>query len=296
MSAGPVPGADRRRSRDLWQAVETVHSVAYFSPETPAAATELGLVGFWMGYVGFRAAPMGPVAPGVVEAVFFNFHRRRVDRAVPEAWRRADPGDMVRVRAAAAAASLRRLLGGGAETLADAVGPTLRAAVEGASPHGRPLFAANRDVAWPSDPVAALWQATTSLREHRGDGHVSLLTAAGLTGCEALVLFSRSEGIDPGLLATSRAWSDDEWAATAGALRRRGLCDGGGLSAEGRALRREIEERTDELAWTAYAGLPGADVDAALGALEGPARRIAAAGELPFPNPIGLPRPAAAGP
>ena len=51
--------------------------------------------------------------------------------------------------------------------------PLLRDVVGNASPFGRPLFAANRDVDAPPDPVAALWQAATTLREHRGDGHVA---------------------------------------------------------------------------------------------------------------------------
>jgi hypothetical protein len=36
----------------------------------------------------------------------------------------------------------------------------------------------------PKGRVSALWQAATSLREHRGDGHVAVLTAEGLNGFE----------------------------------------------------------------------------------------------------------------
>jgi hypothetical protein len=41
---------------------------------------------------------------------------------------------------------------------------------------------------WPDEPLAALWQATTLLREHRGDVHITVLSAAGVTGRECNVL------------------------------------------------------------------------------------------------------------
>jgi hypothetical protein len=53
-----------------------------------------------------------------------------------------------------------------------------------------PLFSANRSLALPDDPVERLWQLCTSLREHRGDGHVAALTAKGLDGLEAHVLIA----------------------------------------------------------------------------------------------------------
>ena len=47
--------------------------------------------------------------------------------------------------------------------------PVLGSAIDRATVAGRPLFAANREVAEPDDPVAALWQLATTHREHRGD-------------------------------------------------------------------------------------------------------------------------------
>ena len=70
-------------ARELWHRLEVVNAVTYFSPESRDAAERIGLKGFWMGYFAFRAAPMGPVTPGVVEATFFNFHPERVRRAIP---------------------------------------------------------------------------------------------------------------------------------------------------------------------------------------------------------------------
>ena len=49
------------------------------------------------------------------------------------------------------------------------------------------------------------------LREHRGDGHVAALVAAGLDGCQALVLFALSEALPVPMFLDSRGWSADEW-------------------------------------------------------------------------------------
>ena len=64
--------------------VETIHAVTYFDPIATEATTAAGLTGFWMGYFGARAAPMGPVAAGVVEATFFDSRAGFVRRWVPE--------------------------------------------------------------------------------------------------------------------------------------------------------------------------------------------------------------------
>ncbi|RLE25405.1 MAG: hypothetical protein DRJ50_03010 [Actinobacteria bacterium] len=286
---------DPTTTRSLWHQLETINAVAYFTDECRAAATELGLKGFWMGYFACRAAPMGAVPAGVCEATFFNFHPSRVQRAIPEAWVLADPADVVVARSIAATAALRRLLPDGkAELLANSVLPALRATIGVADPAGRPLFGANRDVLVPDDPVAALWQAATTLREHRGDGHVALLTSAGLDGCEVHVLFAAGQGIDPLLFQQSRGWSPDDWAAATERLAARDLITvEGSLTETGRHLREKIEDHTDTLAGAPYAAL-GEPALAELLDLLGPAAdRIAASGDLTFPNPMGLPDPRA---
>jgi hypothetical protein len=232
-----------------------------------------------MGYFACRAAPLGPVGPGPVQAMFFSFHPQRVERALPDAWTYASPAEVLDARASAAAAALRRLLPD-AEALARAILPTLDTAITQARAGGRPLFAANRDAARPDDPVAALWHAATTLREHRGDGHVALLTAAGLDGCEALLLFAATEGMPRAMFERSRGWSPEDWSAASERLDSRGV--------DGRALRAEIEGRTDDLAFEPYRRI---DVDRLLELLTPARERIAAAGDITFPNPMGLPPP-----
>ncbi len=288
---------DPALARSLWHHLETVNAVTYFSPECREAPARLGLKGFWMGYVACRAAPLGPVAPGLVEAAFFSFHRDRVRRALPDAWSLAHPDDVVAARANSAAAALRRLLGGdAAEQLARQVLPTARDAIARADPGGRILFAANRDVVASGDPVAELWQATTTLREHRGDGHVALLVAAGLDGCEAHALVVASEGGSPELYRQSRGWSEADWQEARVRLVDRGLLTGDGdATGPGRPLRADLERRTDQLAARPYAALGPERVAELIEALGPARRRITAAGEIAFPNPMGLPPPPAEG-
>ncbi|NOX29295.1 MAG: hypothetical protein GXP35_04490 [Actinobacteria bacterium] len=55
--------------------------MTYFAPESRQAAKDVGLRGFWLGYFGFRAAPLGAVTAGVVEASFYNFAPSMVARS-----------------------------------------------------------------------------------------------------------------------------------------------------------------------------------------------------------------------
>ena len=91
---------------------EPLHAVTYFAPECRDAPAALGLRGFWRGYFAGRAAPMGAVPAGVVEATFFNFHPTMVRKAVPAVWDVAPPSQLVRARATGAAAALRRMVPG----------------------------------------------------------------------------------------------------------------------------------------------------------------------------------------
>jgi len=94
--------------RALWVRAETVQAVTYFADESRAAAASCGMKGFWMGYFGFRAAPLGAVPADVVTDAFYNFAPRMVERAIPDAWSFATPESLVRARSRAAMAALRK--------------------------------------------------------------------------------------------------------------------------------------------------------------------------------------------
>lgn len=279
-----------RPARELWRLVEPVHAVTYFSPEPLAALREAGYRGFWMGYFAGRAAPLGRPSAELVHALFHNFSFAHVARAVPDAWGFAPPGAALDARLRGSVAALRRQIGSDADpaAIAHAADLATRAAVS-APTEGRALYAANRALPVPDEPIARLWHAATLLREHRGDGHVAALTAAGVGGRASHVLHALATGTPAGVYATARGLDDDEWATVLAGLRERGLVgEDGGLSAAGRALKDGVEEVTDDLAATALEVLGDDDLDELLSALAPLRAAVVAAGDIPVRSPMGL--------
>ncbi|GAA2417900.1 hypothetical protein GCM10010420_55330 [Streptomyces glaucosporus] len=278
-----------RTARALWALIEPVHAVTYFAPQARSAFEAAGLRGFWRGYFAGRAAPLGAVGPGPVTAAFFGFAPAMVARAVPDVWTRAAPGRVLRARQDGAEAALARLLAGH-EPLVEEAAALLTPVAGELDCAGRVLAAANQDLPPPRSAAGRLWHAATVLREHRGDGHVAAWVAAGLDGCETLVLRS---GIDlpRTALQPNRGWSDHQWQAARDRLVARGrLASDGTATPAGRRIHRRVEEATDRAAARPWQTLDPAAADRLHRLLAPLARACAAA--LPFPNPIGLPRPA----
>lgn len=287
-------------ARRMWRLYEPVHAVTYFTPAARAAYEQAGLRGFWRGYFAGRAAPLGPVGPGPVQATFFGFRRQMIERALPDVWSRLAPPDALRARLDGARRALADALGearatpgSGEDPAAGEAGLTeaaalLRAAAETVELAGRPLAAANLDLPWPDDPLGTLWQAATVLREQRGDGHVAALLVHGLDGAESLV-WRAAIDVDRTVLQPARGWSDDEWAAARERLAARGwLAPDGTATATALTARDEIERITDDLAAGPWRRL-GEDRVARLAELLRPVSTAAAAA-ISYPNPIGLPR------
>jgi hypothetical protein len=106
------------------------------------------------------------------------------------------------------------------------------------------------------------------------------------------VLFAATTGVEPELLRANRGWSEDDWAAAAGRLRERGLLGDDGLaSITGSTRHDEIEQRTDELAVQPYRALTAEELDDLLRDARRLSNAITASGDIPFPNPMGLPPP-----
>jgi hypothetical protein len=274
--------------------IEPYHAVTYFNPESDDAYAEIGLRGFWRGYFAGRAAPLGPVGPGVVTASFFGFEPGFVARALPSIWSIVTPKAAIEARMRGADRALRRLLGTEISSPALAEAAALaRRATDGARSHGRPLFAANAELDWPSDPHLVLWHAATLIREHRGDGHVAALSVAGLHPCEAHVSQVAASGAGLETIQPYRGWADADWAMGVEQLRSRGWLDDddGHLTPQGRAGRDEIEATTNRLAMGPLERL-GTEGTAHLLALLAPiADRLVRTDAIRYPNPIGVPLP-----
>jgi len=277
-------------ARHLYDRFEPVHAVTYFAPEARAALDNLGYRGFWMGYFAARSAPLGQAAPEVVTAVFYNFAPWRVAKALPAAWEIAGPRAALRAREDSAVAALRRY------GLADDENVRTAARLAGdaarqASVAGRPLFAANLALPWPTEPVAALWHATTLLREHRGDGHVAVLAAADVSGRESTVLHAAAGAVPADYMKRTRHYDDAEWRACERSLIARGLlADDGSLTAAGRELKSHVETTTDKLALHAFDGLGDGEVEALSDALTPIARTVIDNGDMPAVTPMSLRR------
>ncbi|MGW0816363.1 SCO6745 family protein [Streptomyces viridiviolaceus] len=255
---------DGRAARRCHNALNSLHSTHYFSPDLGREVGALGITDPRAVNFAVRAAALGPVGAGTVAATFYNYKYELVARHVPAVWATAGPDQVLAARARAVDATLRRLLGEEAVAsaeMAEAARLALRAA-EGCSRSARPLYSAHADLPVPEEPHLAYWHAATLLREHRGDGHLAALMAAGLDGLEALVTHTATgKGMAPKWVFSTRGWTREEWDAATARLRDRGLLDGSGeLTERGVALREEIERETDRLDAAPYAHLGEKDV------------------------------------
>ena len=168
-------------------------------------------------------------------------------RAIPGVWDLITPQEAIAVREAGAAAALRRLLDG-REARRRRQRACCGGAVQDLDFAGRVLSAANAELPVSADPLTRLWQATTVLREHRGDGHFAALAAADIDGCEAVVLRCAKD-ISRELMQPVRGWTDEQWAAAAARLVERGwVGEDGTLTAAGRAAHDAVEAATDQAA------------------------------------------------
>ncbi len=124
-----------------------------------------------------------------------------VARALPACWDVVAPETLCRVRAIAAADALSEVCRTEARSELVAALPLLRRAVAACGGDGRVMAGANRSL-WPiiapalgTAGLGEAWQACTTLREHRGDGHTAALVANGLSGLESHLLAAATKAI-----------------------------------------------------------------------------------------------------
>ena len=274
--------------RTFWQAIEIIHDVVYFAPDTKQRYEAIGLKGYWMGYFASRSAALGTPAPEVVVALFHGFAPRMVHRALPDAWSMASRDDVLATR-------LDHARGALAPGLADAdverLAKELTAIWTSLDFAGKGLAAAHASLPLPDDPIGRLWHAATILREYRGDCHVAILTSAGLDGAAANAL-AVADGRGVPNQREMRGWTEDEWAEAYERLRRRGWTDEFAAIAEsGRAARTQLEDATDRVSAGSFDEEAQARTITIEDALVSTARAIAASGVMQFPNPVGVRAP-----
>lgn len=277
--------------RRMWHLLEPLHAVVYYAPEAFEEAAALGYATDerWPSYFAWRAAPLGAAGAEQVTGTFHSFSPAMTGAYIPAGWSVATPDAVLAARSRAVDRAYRALFGDRVEgpELAEAAALVRRAA-RAADVTGRPLAAANAALPWPDAPHLALWQASTVLREHRGDGHVAALVAAGLDPVESLVSFAAVGAARPEVFA-SRGWSAREWEAARGRLAGRGLLEADGTATDaGRALRAEVERRTDEAASGPWRAL-GTEERERLAELLGPLWvEVIGSGLLPSETTLGI--------
>ena len=284
-------------TRELWQATEAVHAVAYFAPEVADAVAAAGVPGWWRGYFAGRAAPMGVTDPSVVIALFANFAPGMVERCLPSAWKGAGPREVLAARTEGLVAAFRRFdEPDGALTAAlEPVLDLLDRAADRAPTLGRPLAAAwarhrDRVLTGPGEPSPAMraWLATTVLREQRGDAHVAAVANAGLDGCEVLVTMVGTGRVPAEMLREARGWTADEWQSATDRLVARGLVHPDGrLTSAGMALRIALEDVTDRASTVAWAALDDDERTEVHRALRPVGTLLAERVPIRVPNPMG---------
>ncbi len=273
IDAPDVTGTPARRLRD---ALEPIATQGWWSPQAGARLDALG-VDFLPGYVWGRAAALGSPTASVVAATFGVFEPGLI-AAVYEAGSALVPReDILAAREDGGTASVA--------AVADpddcaAVADPLLAVLAELDGLGRPLFSAWRSLPVPTSPAGRLWRAAELVREHRGDGHLAALVAAGLTAVEANVLTERWLGFGLGEYSATRGFGPPQLGAAVANLQARRWMDGDDLTDRGRAARVRIEEVTDASQETLIEGC-GAGLDGIIAKAGDISTRLVAARAFP---------------
>lgn len=245
---------------DVHMAINLVHRFVYFTPEGNEEYGRLGLEGRGC-YFGSRAAPLGPVPAAVVLATFYNFSPVAVNSAMPGVWDTASPEALQAARFRAVARAIDRVGGRLSDADIAAARAVIDPVVAGLDHAGKPLAAANAALALPDDPMVALWQQVTVIREWRGDAHIAVLQANRVGPCDCMVLQVGTGRFPLGVTQATRQWSEAEWAGAIARLGSRGWVDAAGAVTDlGRAERERIERETDELCAPMWEAVSEADV------------------------------------
>ena len=267
-------------ARRMFELVEPIGVIPYSADEPNEAMFALGFTNYWDTYFAGRAAPLGASVPAdVVHALFYNFAPGEVARHVPSVWSTTTPQAAIAARQQGCVKALRRILG----DLVDApafgrAAELLTAAAVSAPIEGRPMYAALRTLSVPGEPVAQLFHAASLLREHRGDGHIAALMAAGIGGLEAHVLVALDLGMPAKKFGRIHHLPAAQLSAVVDGMRARGLVDSAGrFTPAGRETKNRVEALTDELAAVPYGVLSTAEVAELIAALEPLAAALIAA-------------------
>jgi hypothetical protein len=273
-------------ARAMWTVFEPIHAVSYFSAESRQAFADVGLTRFWDGYFAGRSAPLGAVVGAAVTAMFSGFAPAFTERALPAVWATASVAQVLEARLVGAEATLRNHFDD--EDAVEAAADALTRAADATDTIGRPLSAANQALPRNDDPYRRLWQATGTLREHRGDGHVIALVGEGIAGLTTIVLRAGLD-LDATTMQKARGWTAEQWAVEQTQLVSRGLLSvDGRITTSGVGALERAERMTNRLALSPWEGFDDDELRAVATLALPIARSVSSL--YPYPNPIGMPQ------
>lgn len=250
-------------ARRMFELVEPIGVVPYATDDPNETMFALGFTNYWDTYFAGRAAALGMVSAELVDALFYNFAPGEVARHIPKVWETTTPAAALAARVQGCVNALNRILADHVATaeFARAAELLLKAATS-APVEGRPMFAALRALPTPDDVVAQLFHAAAMLREHRGDGHITALMAAGIGRLESHVVFALGNGIPAEKFGRIHHLPAGELATVIDGVRARGwIGEDGWLNDEGRAVHARVEAMTDDLAAAPYEALSARELD-----------------------------------
>lgn len=268
-----VSAAPARRLRD---AAEPVAMHPVWSRRVNEALATHGL-DFLSSYVWGRAAGLGDPTGAAAAAAFAWFEPGLVVALVDAGRTALSREQVLQVRDRESAAGLTEDLAG--EDVAG-VADRLLEVTAGLDGFGRPLFAGLRERAVPDSPAGRLQRACELVREFRGDGHVAVVLAAGISAVEANILTELWTGMELGSYTATRGWSTQAQAAAVTRLEERGWLADGALTRVGTAAREDLEAATDLASDALVAGL-GVDLDDVVAHLDAWGQRCIDAAAFP---------------
>lgn len=229
----------------------------YFDPRAAEMYGELGVPDGLGYYAGSRFAPLAGASNGVVAATAYSINETFLAMGMDLMRAHTDAESVQLARDARVVDGLDEISPLIAEGLAPLAEPAW-AVVDGLHIGARVLFAAHRDRAQRhvDDPPLSAWLALNCFREWRGDTHWALIAAADLNAAEVGLLHNVMVDYDEAeWIARSRGMTDDDIAEGWARLERKGLAVDRVFTDEARALRHDIERRTDEICarmWEAF--------------------------------------------
>lgn len=231
-----------RASHDL------VGWVFWHQPAIDAYAA-LGVPGGVGYYVAVRFGPLAASGDDVMAATGYSINPGFIAGAMDLCRRHTDAESAMRARDDTVVEGLASISPDIPAGLA-ALREPLWAVVDGLHNGGRVLFAAHRDRRFRGgdDDALSAWLALNCLREWRGDTHWALCVAADLGAVEVGLLHNVMVDYDEAeWIARSRGADDAAIAEGWAGLEAKGFAAGRVFTEAGRAARRDLERRTDEI-------------------------------------------------